>query len=89
MAAITGLLNWSSGSMIRGRRGSGDEIPTCAERGAGARQHRDADRCISIESREGGSHFQAHLVVDGVALVRPVERDPRHGVIDRDFDRAQ
>ena len=78
---------------MRGRCGSGGaeaaEVAARAERAAGAGKHHHANGRIGVESGEGRGQFRAHVVVDGVALVRPVERDPRDRVLDVNCDRAQ
>jgi hypothetical protein len=86
---------------MRGRCGSGGiavvggqvlelgKIGTGAEGGAGAGEHHHADFRLRAEPLQGRGHLHAHLVVDGVALVRPIEREERHGVLDADVDRAQ
>ena len=71
-----------------GRR-RGAEVAARAERTAGACKHHHAHGWIGIESGEGRGQFRAHVVVDGVALVRPVERDPRDCILDVNGDRAQ
>ena len=69
--------------------GRGAEVAARTECAAGACKHHHAHGRIGIESGEGRGQCRAHLVIDGVAFVRAVERDKRHRVLDVNGDRAQ
>ena len=64
------------------------EVGARAERGRGAGQHDDADRVVAVAPQVGVGQFLAHAVADGVALLRPVQRDGCHTAVDVEQQRA-
>ena len=71
----------------RGRRRR--EIDTRAKCGAGAGQYDDANTGIVVEIAERLGQGRASRVVDGVALFRAVQHQPRNGAVNIDLERAQ
>ena len=53
---------------------------------AGAPEHRDAQRCVRLETLESPQQFGRHRPVDRIAFVRPVHRNGEDRAVDRRFD---
>ena len=64
------------------------EVGTGAERRRGAGQHHDTDRVVPVAAPVGVGQLLAHAVADGVALLRPVQRDGCHTTVDGSLQRS-